>query len=196
MADTWLQILVRVKDRDCVSIRDKITSGAELDSRHARRASMQIDNLIDALVGGTHQGNLYLTIANHSASMFGAAGSITCAVAAAAGKRVTFTALGRAVDLVEGIQFARGATNDTLAAALLAAIKASPASGWYFAEILPASPAVVRLTPRTPAGLAPQPVISTDSAPTFAIVAPGAGTAVTNTSAVFVHLLTNLEPGP
>jgi hypothetical protein len=194
MADTWLQILVRVKDRDYISIRDKITSGAELDYRHARRASMQIDNLIDGLVSGTHTGNLYLTISEHAANMFGATGTITCVVGGAAGKKVTFTILGKAIDLIEGRDFDRGGTNDTLAQALLAAIKASNAGGYYFAEILPAPANVVQLTPRYPAGLAPTPVITTDNAPSFAIVAPGAGTAPTLTSAALVHLLTNLEP--
>lgn len=196
MADTWVQVLMRINDRDAVSIRDKITAGAELETAHARRGALQLSNLISGLVSGVHHGNLYLTISEHAANMFGATGTITCVVGGAAGKKVTFTVLGKAIDLIEGRDFDRGGTNATLAQALLAAIKASAANGLYFAEILPTPDNVVQLTPRYPAGLAPTPVITTDSAPSFAIVAAGAGTPPTVTAAGLVHLLTNESPKP
>lgn len=196
MADTWLQILVRVKDRDYTSIRDKITNGGELDARFVRRAAVQINNLINAVVSGNNQGNLYLTICEHAANMFGTDGTITCAVATAAGKKVTFNILGKIVELVEGVDFLRGANNASLALALCEAIARTNVAGFLISEINPGNAAQILLHPRYPAGLAPTPILGTDTPAAFTIVVPGVGTAPTNTSAGLVHLLANLDPPP
>lgn len=128
MADSWLIMAMRVKDRSATDLKNKITQGTITTQGNSlsRRFHTLLFDLSRGLRGGVNRGNIVATILD--TSFTASTGNIACTQANAAGDTITFTYGAKTVVLTEGASgengFARGASNTTCAANLAACINA------------------------------------------------------------------------
>lgn len=134
MADSWLIIATKVKNRSSSDLAKELfpgaiggttgTPAANLGSRFFAFAS----KLLKSIFSGVRTGNVFATILDTSAAF--STGNIACTRANAAGDTVTFTYGAKTVVLTEATspsgesQYARGASDTTCAANLAACINA------------------------------------------------------------------------
>ena len=145
MADSWLIVAAKVKDRSAADLKYKLHKGTigGLTGTQSRNLGKQFVNfvtrLLVSLIGGVRRGNLYGVILDNSATY--ATGNIACVRANAAGDTITFTYGGQTVVLTEATtpanenQFARGASDTTCAAALAACINAHSILGALYTAL-------------------------------------------------------------
>lgn len=129
-------VALRIEQRAAVDAKNQITSGAVGSTQgavYAQRVVNMLQRELKACAGGVRQGNLYAGICDSTAAL--PTGAVACVQANAAGDTVTFTWGGVAFVLTEGVDFARGASNTTCAAALAAAINAHPVLGKLFTAV-------------------------------------------------------------
>lgn len=129
MADSWLIMAVKVKDRSATDLKNKLSYGTVTGSEGrtlTRRFVNMVEDTVNALIGGTRRGEIYATILD--TSFTASTGNIACTRANASGDTITFTYGSKTVVLTEGASgengFARGATDTTCAANLAACINA------------------------------------------------------------------------
>lgn len=133
MADSWLIMAVRVKDRSALDLKNKITQGTitTQGSTLTRRFINFVEDTLNSFLGGVKRGNIVATIVD--TSFTASTGNIACTQANASGDTITFTYGAKTVVLTEGASgengFARGASNTTCAANLAACINAHPILG-------------------------------------------------------------------
>lgn len=140
MADSWLIMAVRVKDRAALDLKNKITQGTIVGGDGGKLHKRFInfaEDLLNGLLGGTKRGNIVATILDTSATF--STGNIACVQANAAGDTITWTYGGKTVVLTEGATgesgFARGASNTTCATNLAACINAHSVLGPLFTAL-------------------------------------------------------------
>jgi hypothetical protein len=135
MASCYLVLALRIEGRAAVDLKNQITTSAigNNGDAYAQRFVKMAQNELKACAGGVRQGNLWGAVLDSTAAL--PTGNIACVQANAAGDTVTFTYGGVPIVLTEGVDFARGATNTTLAAALAAAINAHPVLGKLFTAL-------------------------------------------------------------
>jgi len=127
MAASWLFVALKLTDRDSTYVKNKLRTNGQASARGEKRRVVDgIKELLTGAVGGTHGANLFVGVTADSGSS-GAypVFNVACVQSTSAGSAVTFTWGGHVVTLTEGIDFARGASNTTEAAALAAAINAN-----------------------------------------------------------------------
>lgn len=128
MADSWLIMAVRVKDRSALDLKNKITQGTitTQGTTLTRRFINFVEDTLNSFLGGVKRGNIVATIVD--TSFTASTGNIACTQANASGDTITFTYGAKTVVLTEGASgengFARGASNTTCAANLAACINA------------------------------------------------------------------------
>lgn len=165
MASCYLVLALRIEGRAAVDLKNQITGSAigNNGNAYSQRLVQMVQRELKACSGGTRQGNLYASILDSTAAL--PTGQIACVQANAAGDTVTFTYGGVAIVLTEGVDFLRGASNTTLAAALAAAIVAHPVLG----KLLDAVGSVgnCNLTGKVPTALLHDIAISTNDGTAF-----------------------------
>lgn len=128
MADSWLIMAVRVKDRSATDLKNKITQATITTQGNSlsRRFVNFVEDLLNASLGGTKRVATVATILDTSATF--STGNIACTRANASGDTITFTYGAKTVVLTEGATgengFARGASDTTCAANLATCINA------------------------------------------------------------------------
>ena len=128
MADSWLIMAVRVKDRSATDLKNKITQGTITTQGNAltRRFVNFVEDTLNSFLGSVKRGNIVATILD--TSFTASTGNIACVQANASGDTITFTYGAKTVVLTEGASgengFARGASNTTCATNLAACINA------------------------------------------------------------------------
>ncbi len=128
MADSWLIMAVRVKDRSATDLKNKITQGTITTQGNTltRRFINFAEDTLNSLLGGVKRGNIVATILD--TSFTASTGNIACVQANASGDTITFTYGAKTVVLTEGATgengFARGASNTACATNLAACINA------------------------------------------------------------------------
>lgn len=128
MASCTLVLALRIEGRAAVDLKNQITTSAIVDGeRYAQRLVKMVQSELNACAGGVRQGNLWASILDSTAAL--PTGNIACVQANAANDTITFTYGGKTIVLTEGVDFARGASNTTCAAALAAAINAHSVLG-------------------------------------------------------------------
>lgn len=133
MADSWLVMAVRVKDRSALDVKNMITQTTITNPSVSlfRRFTNVVETILNSIRGGVRRGNVVATLLDTSFS--GSTGNIACTQANAAGDTITFTYGGKTVVLTEGASgengFPRGASNTACAANLAACINAHPILG-------------------------------------------------------------------
>jgi hypothetical protein len=174
--DSFLLLSVKFKRRNSQWLKDKLFPAKDPigsqpgEGRATRRAFKVIGDLLAGLVGGVYAGNVWATVTDASGSV--ATATVTCAVATAAGKTLTFTYGGLTVVITEGATgpngFARGATNITMAAALTACINAHPILGGIILATNPGT-AIVTLNGKLPGPVLTDIAITTNDAVAFVL---------------------------
>jgi phage tail sheath gpL-like len=178
MAISWLLTLVRLDNKAAVDTKNIITQGAEvapgarMGGGGGRRAATGIEEIVNRVSSGVSRGKIYAAVLDNSGTL--ATGNIACTQANAAGDNVTFTYGGVAIVLTEGVHFARGATNTTLAAALAAAINAHPVLGQFFVAL--GAVGNCGLTARFPTALPHDVALTTNDGTAFAFTQMNGGT--------------------
>ncbi len=133
MADSWLIMAVRVKDRSALDLKNKITQGTITTQGNSltRRFINFVEDTLNSFLGGVKRGNIVDTLMD--TSFTASTGNIACTQENASGDTITFTYGAKTVVLTEGASgengFARGASNTTCAANLAACINAHPILG-------------------------------------------------------------------
>jgi hypothetical protein len=128
MADSWLIMAVRVKDRSATDLKNKITQGTITTQGNTltRRFVNFVEDTLNSFLGSVKRGNIVATILD--TSFTASTGNIACVQANASGDTITFTYGAKTVVLTEGASgengFARGASNTTCATNLAACINA------------------------------------------------------------------------
>lgn len=131
MASCTLVLVLQVQGRAAVDLKNQITTDAiGSGNTYTSRFVRMVQKELRACEGGVRDGNLYGTILDSTATL--PTGNIACVQANASGDTITFTYGGKTYVLTEGVDFARGASNTTCAAALAAAINAHPILGALF----------------------------------------------------------------
>lgn len=174
MASCYLVLALRIEGRAAVDLKNQITTSAigNNGDAFAQRFVKMAQNELKACAGGVRQGNLYGTILDSTAAL--PTGNIACVQANAAGDTVTFTYGGVAIVLTEGVDFLRGASNTTLAAALAAAINAHPVLGKDFTAL--GSVGNCGLTGKVPTALLHDWNITTNDGTAFSFTQMNGGT--------------------
>lgn len=138
MATSWLLVFARIDNRSAADARRPFISGSSavgsqgsmVGGGGGRKAANAISKIVERIAGGVNRGKIYATVLDNSATF--STGNIACTQANASGDTVTFTFGGIGIVLTEGVDFARGASDTTLAAAVAAAINAHPVLGQVF----------------------------------------------------------------
>lgn len=173
MASCYLVLALRIEGRAAVDLKNQITTSAIVNTDpFAQRIVKVVQNELKACAGGTRQGNLYVSVLDSTAAM--PTGQIACVQANAAGDTVTFTYGAKTVVLTEGVDFARGASNTTLAAALAAAINAHPILSALVSAV--GSVGNCNLTGKVPTALLHDYAISTNDGTAFSFTQLNGGT--------------------
>jgi hypothetical protein len=195
MADSWLIMAVKVKDRSAADLKSQFYTGTMSESSGVTGRlifSQFVDfvrTLLRAIRSGVNRGNVYATILDTSGTL--PAGNVACTQANAAGNYVRFTYGAIAVTLTEGVDFDAGASDTTCAANLAAAINAHPALSKLFTALAAVGDCAV--TAKIPTALLQDFAITTDDATAFTITALTGGT---EGAAQFLptHFSTSYEP--
>lgn len=143
MADSWVIVAAKVKNRSAVDLKNMLWKGAiggssgTASKKLTKRFVAFVSEVLKAMLGGFRTGNLYGVILDNSATY--ATGNIACVQANAATDTITFTYGGLTVVLTEAGTdengFARGASNTTCAANLAATINAHSILGALFTAL-------------------------------------------------------------
>lgn len=196
MANSWLQINIKVTDRPANFVQKKLfesvtgllAQGTLLGGRFsARRPIKEAMDLMRAIAGGVLGGNVWVSSTDGLGTY--STGNIACVQANAATDTVTFTWGAQTIVFTEaatGSQgFARGASNTTCALALASAISAHP----VLKTLLTATPAVgnIALVSKIPGVFLQNLVLSTSDGTAFSFTQLTGGTV--GTSQVFPQAL-------
>lgn len=176
----YLVVVVKLANADSSFIESQLrgalsnygSASGQSIARDGRRIVNGISDLLHGIVGGFQRGDLWVGIPGTNATL--RRRTITCTQANAAGNNVTFTCGGVAIALTEGVDFARGASDTTCAAALAAAINAQAVLKAIFTASN--SSGVVNLDSKLPGFMTDDWILSTDDATAFAIALTGGAT--------------------
>jgi len=174
VASSWLFLALRMDNTAAVNLKDAIVQGT-LGSQGkylGRRAVAGVQKLLNRGVGGIQQAQMWATVLASDAAK--ATGAIACTRANAAGDTVTFTFGTKTVVLTEGVDFLRGATDTTCAAALAAAINANVILGGVFTAV--GSVGNCNLTANVPTALIHDWAMTTSDGTAFAFTQMTGGT--------------------
>jgi hypothetical protein len=170
---------LRVENFAAVDIKNEIVQGSigttttSSGKYLGRRAVNGVSKLLARCAGGVTQGNCWLSVFDSTAAF--ATGAVACTQANAATDFVRFTWGGVQITLTEGTDFARGASNTTLAAALAAAINAHVVLGSLMSAV--GSVGNCNITLKVPTQLVANIVMSTNDATAFSFTQFTGGTA-------------------
>lgn len=166
MADSYLVVLVEVNGRSASSIPE-LNGVAKLERADG------IVNLINKVDAGIVKGKIKHYLMDDTGT--NPAGTIACVVANSDGDAVTFDLAGQTWTFTEGVDFTDGATDDTCATALGAAINANTT----LSEIVTATVATdtVTITYDFPSAVGADLEMSTDDATAFVLVQVNEATA-------------------
>ncbi len=166
MASSWLFLALRMDNTAAVNLKDAIVQGTlgAQGKYLARRGVAGIQKLLNRAMGGFQQGQMWATVLASDATK--STGAIACTRANAASDTVTFTFGTKTVVLTEGVDFLRGATDTTCAAALAAAINANTILGGVFTAV--GSTGNCNLTAQVPTALIHDFAMSTNDGTAFA----------------------------
>src|ERR1043165_1970554 len=91
MADSWLIMAVRVKDRSAADLKNKITQGTITTQGNTltRRFVNFVEDTLNSFLGSVKRGNIVATILD--TSFTASTGNIACVQANASGDTITFT---------------------------------------------------------------------------------------------------------
>lgn len=177
MSSYTLVLALRVEGRAAVDGKNLITTSAMNTSaaadRYTRNLIRMVQRELKACEGGSVQGNLYASIIDSTATLD--AGAVACTQANAAGNFVRFTYGGIQITLTEGVDFARGASDTTCAAALAAAINAHAILGKEF--LAANSTGTCNFTSKIASAVVRNWVLTTDDATAFGLTQLTGGTA-------------------
>jgi hypothetical protein len=194
----YLLVAIKLSDRDSSYVEDALrgsmsdyaSAATQSITRDKRRIAKGIADLLTGLAGGTMQGDLWVGVPGTDSVL--RVRTVGCTQANAAGNTVTFTWGTIAVTLTEGTDFARGASDTTCAAALVAAVNAHAVLGRLFT--CTNAVGVVSIASKFAGLLFDEWVISTDDATAFAILLTG-GTTVDGTNGTARIALRNVAQG-
>jgi hypothetical protein len=175
VAAGWLLVALRVENQSASDIKNIIAQGTiGTGGKYlGRRAVNGISRLLMAAAGGTRgQGNLWATVTDNTGAL--STGVVACVQANAAGNWVRWTFGAQTITLTEGVDFARGASNTTCAAALAAAINAHPVLGGLFTAV--GSVGNCNITSKIPTALMHDITMTTDDATAFTFTQLTGGT--------------------
>lgn len=167
MASCYLVLALRIEGRAAVDLKNQLSTSAigTAGEAYAQRFVKMAQRELKACAGGVRQGNLYGTIIDSTAAL--AAGAVACTQANALGDFVRFNYGGVQLTLTEGVDFARGASDTTCAAALATAINAHAILGKNFSAANAAG--TCNITARLPTSLMHNWLMTTNDATAFGL---------------------------
>lgn len=169
-ANSWLHVVIRLNAHPVAWVNERLIAARNLAGNQGRISFRRLLDVVPEVLRGDVNAFIFTT---DDSGAYPAA-TITCTQANAAGDSVTFTHMGVAVTVTEGVQFSRGTTDAQCAANLALALRQHPVIGGI--ATITSATNVVTLTGKLPGTPLTKVVLSTSDATAFALAQFTGGT--------------------